>query len=460
MRCYNCGGFLYEGNVCNVCGADVSLYRKIIHKSNELYNQALEYANVRNLAGAARCLEISLRFYKLNINSRNLLGLVYYELGDYAKAFAQWVLSKNIQPDNNLANEFLEKFQKSKSEMGKINHAVSKYNKAVCYIQQGSFDLAEIQLKKLLNDHNNMVKGHQLLALLLTRKNKLAEARVALKKAEKIDAGNPVTISYLASVREDIKEEEKDLSPMEIKAKRKEEQPEEDRAPLSGDDVIIPKSTYKEHNPMVMAIIQIVIGIIVGAAIVFFIVTPAKTKASKTELTQVKTDYENQIASLNSKLAGFEKEKAAKPETTDGTALQASEQFNILFDVCTTYFSGDIVGAAQKLSAIANPDAVENESFKNLYNTAKAVIYPQASDVLWNQGEAFWNIQDFENAAICYALGYEYDNADEDALFYAGKGYDNAGDAENARKYYNLYLEKFPEGQHSYDANTRLAEMG
>ena len=88
MKCYKCGSFLYDGEFCSTCGADVRIYRKIVLKSNDFYNSGLEYARGRNLSKAIEHLELSLKLYKGNINSHNLLGLVLFETGEYTRGFA------------------------------------------------------------------------------------------------------------------------------------------------------------------------------------------------------------------------------------------------------------------------------------------------------------------------------------------------------------------------------------
>ena len=50
--------------------------------SNEYYNDALAKASVRDLSGAIESLKTSLKFNKLNIDARNLLGLIYFEMGE------------------------------------------------------------------------------------------------------------------------------------------------------------------------------------------------------------------------------------------------------------------------------------------------------------------------------------------------------------------------------------------
>ena len=79
--------------------------------SNSFYNMGLEKANIRDLSGAVDCLKKSIHFNKYNIEARNLLGLVYYEIGETAEALVQWVISCNLQPEKNRAIHYLHEIQ-------------------------------------------------------------------------------------------------------------------------------------------------------------------------------------------------------------------------------------------------------------------------------------------------------------------------------------------------------------
>ena len=71
MKCYVCGNRLSEKDFCTSCGADVSVYKRILKMSNRLYNDGLEKANVRDLSGAVVSLRQSLKYNKRNIEARN-----------------------------------------------------------------------------------------------------------------------------------------------------------------------------------------------------------------------------------------------------------------------------------------------------------------------------------------------------------------------------------------------------
>ena len=184
---------------------DSRVYTKILHTSNAWYNEALSRAKVRDLSGAAECLRKSLRYNKQNINARNLLGLVYFEMGETVSALREWVISKNFQSENNIAGEYLGEIQKNRARLESINQTIKKYNQALLYCQQDSKDLAVIQLKKVLSLNPKMVKGHQLLALLYLEEGNLEQAAKALKNAEKIDANNLTTLRYKNEIQERTK---------------------------------------------------------------------------------------------------------------------------------------------------------------------------------------------------------------------------------------------------------------
>ena len=112
MKCYACNCRLSpDRDTCPKCGADIRLYRKIIYASNQYYNLGLARAKARDLTGAAECLRTSLQLYKKNISARNLLGLVYYEMGEAVQAMSEWVMSINYQQENNLATKYLKELK-------------------------------------------------------------------------------------------------------------------------------------------------------------------------------------------------------------------------------------------------------------------------------------------------------------------------------------------------------------
>ena len=133
--------------------------------ANSYYNLGLEKAKVRDLSGAAQCLKKSLHFSKYQTDARNLLGLIYYENGEVADALVQWVISLNLQPENNLADHYLDEIQRKPGQLETESQNVKTFNQALWHAQNGSDDLAILQLARVVAAKPHFVKAHLLLAL-------------------------------------------------------------------------------------------------------------------------------------------------------------------------------------------------------------------------------------------------------------------------------------------------------
>ncbi len=151
------------------------------------YNDGLKKAQVRDLSGAVESLRQSLKCNRNNIDARNLLGLVYFEMGEAVAALSEWVISKNIKPERNVADDFIEEIQSNPTRLSGINQSLKKYNQALSYCYQESYDLAIIQLKKVLQMNSNLIVAYQLLGLLYIHAGEFGRARKTLENGRRID---------------------------------------------------------------------------------------------------------------------------------------------------------------------------------------------------------------------------------------------------------------------------------
>ncbi|MGI6071631.1 MAG: tetratricopeptide repeat protein [Lachnospiraceae bacterium] len=442
MKCYKCGNFLYENDYCADCGADVATYKRIVKKSNELYNRGLAFAKDRNLSGAIDCLTISIKMYKGNINAHNLLGLIYAEVGEYTLALAQWIISKSYQDESNLADNFLNELQNSRQDLNLMTVSIRKYNKAISYVQQGNFDLAEIQLKKLLVDNTNMVKAYQLLALLLAKKKRFEEARTALRSAEKVDRGSPITISYMTYVEREIEAREMELTPTELRSKRVAEREAEGKAPLSGDDVIIPKPSYSEYNRTTMAAIQIIIGIIIGAAVVFFIILPAKTKSLRNE-------YAAQIADLSLKMEQME---ANEPESgRNEPEVKIDKNHSDLITAQIAYYNDEDELAYEMLGKIDTATFTEEQ--KEYFEHLKGEVENTVSQKLLEDGLRLYAEENYVESTLKLEAAYNMNVRTADLLYYLGRSHDFLSDKNNTLKFLRQFVAEYPDNENVEIAN-------
>ncbi|MDD5900528.1 MAG: hypothetical protein PUC73_06495, partial [Lachnospiraceae bacterium] len=201
MNCPKCG---YETGrnrrYCEQCGTDLTVASRLYRLSNRYYNEGLARAKVRDLSGAIIMLKKSLESSKRNIQARNLLGLVYFELGEPVAALGEWIISKHFVQENNPADYFIEKVQSNPAKLDAVNQTVKKYNQALAYAKQGSDDLAMLQLRKAISNNPGYVRALQLLALLYMKNEEYEKAKRCLLRAQKTDVANTTTLAYLAEI--------------------------------------------------------------------------------------------------------------------------------------------------------------------------------------------------------------------------------------------------------------------
>ena len=283
MECLYCHHPMGSGRYCQFCSRDVTLYRKIIRVSNTYYNVGLDKARVRDLSGAAVYLKKSLDLYKRNTDARNLLGLIYYELGEVVDAITEWVISKNLQPKDNLATEYLKDLQSRQSRLKQMNQTLRKFNQALYYARHDSQDLAILQAKKVITMNPRFVKAYQLLGLLYLKKEEYAKAEKMLKTVLTVDVNNTAALSYLEFIQE-IAKDKKTAAKERNRRQARKLQEQEMLENAARDEAIVP--TYREGNGNWLTVLLLLIGIIMGALSCYFLVLPVREKALHSDVIE------------------------------------------------------------------------------------------------------------------------------------------------------------------------------
>ena len=369
MNCINCGAFLTDTDLdyCPHCGANVLIQKKVDYLSKLYYNQGLEKASIRDLSGAISCLKQSLAYDKRNIRARNLLGLVYFETGEVVAALSEWVISKNIQKNRNLASEYIAKLQANQNKLDTINESIKKYNNALAMCREGHEDMAAIRLKKILSQNPKLIKGYHLLALIQMKNQEWNKARRTLKKAARIDKTNTTTLRFLREVDEQTGVTTK------IEKKRKglfgNEKAENDN--ISGEIVVRP-SSYKERS-RVSLFFTMVLGFAAGAAAFWLLVLPAVKQDIYREANQQIIQYSDSLSSQSVELTKAQGEAAESNDTADAVSKKVEEEkkrsqsYEALFSAYTAMQQEDLDTAALQIQNVY-VDTL-SDSAKGVYNT-------------------------------------------------------------------------------------------
>lgn len=451
MKCYMCGTLVDQEKVCPHCGSDLKIYRVILASSNLLYNTGLEQAQVRDLSGAIVSLKKSLKYNKYNTKARNLLGLVYFELGETVLALSEWVISKNLEPDNPMADRYLDEMQNTPGMLDKLNQTTKKYNQALLYCKQGSRDLATIQLRKVLSLNPKFVAGHQLLALLYIQDGKYNEARKELNIANKIDVRNMITLRYSREVRDKLKEQNQ---------KRKKPKKDDVVSFQDGNDTIVmPNSSFRDMiDSTRTSVVNILVGLVLGLLICFFLVIPTirqraseSAAASLVDTNEELTNSASNVSSLKKKVEELNQEL----EKYTGKA-DAVGSYEKLMEAKEFFDANNLDKAGETLNSV-NRDLLSARG-QAMYDVIHAAVYAKILEETYNTAEqAYWK-EDYNAAKESFGqvvfIDQTYHNGD--ALFYLAESQWNTWDFDNAKETYQKVIDQYPNTSHARTAQERI----
>ena len=446
MICYNCGCRLSEKNFCTGCGADVTLYKRIIYASNRFYNEALDKAQVRDLSGAIHCLRECLKLNKNHIDARNLLGLVYFERGEVVAALSEWVISKNIKSEKNIADDYISMIQNNPGRLETFNQTVKKYNQALAYCQQDSLDLAVIQLKKVLSMNPRFLQAHQLLALLYINNQEWDKAKKELDKCLKIDTNNTITLRYMKEVQAMMPAEEE-------RSKKKKEA----IVYQSGNDTVI-QPVGKKDSSGLRTLLNLLLGVAIGVGVAWFLVLPARVQNEQTKAQAEKNAISEQLDAKAVEVAELTKQVESLMQEKDSLNVSLNEAqgvnaaviaSNDLIEAAVMYLNetGDELEIAGIMEEITDEylEKEASEEFIALYQALLGEIGSTVAETYYNAGYEAFRTEEYETAIENLTKAFKYEPENGEALFNLGNAYRKSGDEASAVSVYKQVMELFPD---------------
>lgn len=482
MYCFKCGCELNKTDHCPNCGADVGTYKKIIYTSNYLYNDGLQKAQVRDLSGAILSLKNSLWFNKDNLDARNLLGLIYYEIGETVAALSEWVISKNINDERlhrkqNLGAEYLAQVQASRQTMENLDSSIERYNHALECCYTDNLDVAVLQLKKVLSVNPRYLRARQLLALLYIENKQYKRADKELQRCLLLDVNNTTTLRYRKEVLSKLQPEGASQAGAQ-NAMHKANVRTVKTATTGADAQTARGRNGKPKKPKVGSVIKYtadnetiiqpvnarnpgvdgfgipswiyggVIGLLVGAAMVAFVIMPTRIQSIRTDAQkQIReissqsdgkdsqiTDLQSQVEKLNADL------KDLQDEQEKNTASGGENKTDVLMESAALYVedSVKVADAAKALAKIDPETATEgmSDAFTKLYNDLYPLLRAEILQTYADSGITAYEAStpDYAAAAEDLETANKFENQDQTGQTWAKRQY------YLANSYYQLYL--------------------
>lgn len=462
MKCPNCGFNFFEGCHCPDCGVDVYVFRKTRSASVRLYNDALKMAEERDLSGAASNLEQSLLFDKNNIPARNLLGLIYCEMGRIGDALKHWIISTSMQPEGNAATGYIDYLQKNAREMEKCNDAIRMYNQAIHYLKQGSDDLAVIQLKKSIDNNPDFLDAYNLMTLCCIEDKNAKRAQHFNEIALRRDIRNPLALHYrnllgnTPAAPSPLKKAERSKTSSAISIKKTDSNPP------------IPRYKRKEKINSVLEkrdFLAFLAGIGVAVIVILVLIVPALNESKNAKIKELETAIENyagetemtpeEVLAMRTELEKLQTEnKLLRSEENKQANLE------LLATAVAQMTDGDFEACVTTLDTIDTVSFSEEDLAK--YNSVKTTAYPKAADSYYTKGKSQFLSNNFTEAKTYLETALNYTNNEnfvDDTLYYLAKIAEEDKDTIKAKEYYNKIVKEYPDSNQITNVKNALQQL-
>lgn len=422
--------------------------------ANNYYNRGLKKAGKRDLSGAAADLRRALRFDKFHTDARNLLGLIYNEIGEVGAALTQWVLSLNLETQNNLAEEYLRILHTNSGYLEVADQTAKKYNQALIYAKNENEDLAVLLLMRMLSEMPNYVKAQNLLALLYIQHEDYTKAGKCLYQVLKVDPYHVTTQYYMTIVKENTGRAEVEKRKLKNAFSHRQ---------MQDDDIIIPP-TYKENTGW-QTIFNILIGLVMGAAVIFFLVLPATKESMGDAHNQEMQRYLSTINDKSIQIDELEKQlkdaASAREQAESSLASIVSDnggvisQYQALARILQAYREEDMKNAVLLYSDM-DTSVLQDGVVDSIVTWLTRDMAENGWKVLMEMGDEALNTQGNGQKAIdYYQRGIKIKGEDPQLLYKIGLAYSALGNTDTANQYYGDVIMNHSDSEYAAQAKTQ-----
>ncbi|MBQ4536344.1 MAG: tetratricopeptide repeat protein, partial [Lachnospiraceae bacterium] len=424
------------------------------------YNKGLERAKVRDLSGAILMLKKSLEINKENTDARNLLGLVYFEMGEVVAALGEWVISQNFQPQDNAASYFVKKVQSDTVAFDGMNQTIKKFNIALGNAKRQDDDLAILQLKRVISQNPRFVRALLLLALVYMKNCEYEKARRCLVRVQKIDVGNVTALRYLEEIRQSTQQGGQPVQ---------ESNREYEDSSIASQ--IVPVNTYREDKPNFVAFITFFLGLLIGVAVIYYMAVPNIRKSIVEEYNKKERDYSAVVSAKDVKISSLESDiRILENKIDDLERTLRREEGYTLIDYEPLI---DLLHDYQKYSELEEPSIEQTEeliiraenlnmsdmtdlSAVALFNNMVAVLKNRAGVSYLEEGMLLYTGGNQEGALPVFEKAYAYTPNEPEVLYHLARIYHGLGDLEQAKALYEILIEDHRDSTRCQEAETYL----
>ena len=194
--------------------------------------------------------------------------------------------------------------------------------------------------------------------------------------------------------------------------------------------------------------LDILLGMIIGLAVCWFVLAPAKIQSANNAANQQVIEYSDQLEAKTASIEALNEElNIAKLARTSAekqaqTANEKAGAYDALFEAQKLAGEAKYEEAAEALSKV-NADNLA-EGAKSIYDDVSAKVNATVIEDLYKKGEDSFNAGNYEEAKTNLAKVVELNASHDYAQYYLARSYEQLGDVTNAKVHYQKVVELLP----------------
>jgi tetratricopeptide (TPR) repeat protein len=438
------------------------------------------------LGGAESCLLCAVELDKYNYHARDLLGLVYMEVGRVGDALTQWTVSsllgKRNTAEHTNAVAFLKRTNANKAAIERMDGAVRLYNQALTFLRQKSEDIAYIQLKKAIELNPNLVDALNLLTLYYIKQRSKDKALTLINQTLAIDVYNQTALRYYNELYPKRKLEPRSMGKQqpqrtkEVAVKQGAEGKPVYKPSVKAKDAQNGESTHRKFFRQPKGENKLLKRLLTYAAapvLVFFVMAFFAMPNIMNSRDKTIEENESIISRLLSELGVIEFENSfvlnelqlenerltLRINDMQANARRLAHE-NVMAMVNMNIITGEYAAAALMLERLNNEEFSEN--FAEQVERVMQIVYPNASEQFYKDGIAKYldgeyidAMRDLLNSLRFYADVQGVRDFRDEVYYYLGIISHDSSDFAAAIEYFGMVVDSYKSSPFYYDAVER-----
>lgn len=384
-----------------------------------LYEGAINNINKHSITNAIYQLSQALQLDCDNIDILNMLADCYYLLGEYEKSIELWEEVLRINADEMNAHDKIEKFNSQAFQFW-----LKRYNNAIFEMEKKNYLAASELFHALLKEYDGNVSVYKFLGLSYFVLGNTREAKKIWKKGLQIDKLNPDLLSYIA--RPTDEKQAKDNIINEARNIKRQSVP-----------------AFRQNRFVWVAAGTLFLALLVQTG--FYInnkhINNSLVNKMQKEMTVMKKQLGKEHTpelfssiSCNKEKNNYETNEVLTNEfkNAGGAEYDISREKDYYYKGYQAYLQGDRKTAISNLSMVVDMNSMDYLNREALYYLARTYYLNQN----WQEASKYYET---------YLQQFPETNYHDDSLYYLGCVCYEMNDYEKAKNAFNLLKEYAPE---------------